>query len=133
MDSPGPNSCIIRLFPPILAYPILSSALRRLHCGLRRLHCGLRRLHCGLRRLQCGLGRLHCGLRRLYCARRRLQKSSKIVKHIFAVCAFSRRGLFFGEKYVKIFCRVCIFPQGPFFGRKKRYLKSYYFKIVQNL
>ena len=105
MDSPGPNSCIIRLFPPILAYPILSSALRRLHCGLRRL--------------QCGLGRLHCGLRRLYCARRRLQNSSKKSLNIFCRVCISRRGLFFVKKYVKIFCRVCIFPQGPFFFLEK--------------
>ena len=34
MDSPGPKTCIIRPFPSIFAYPILYSALRRLHCAL---------------------------------------------------------------------------------------------------
>ena len=36
-------------------------------------------------------------------------------------CVHFSAGAFFGEKYVEIFCRVCIFPQGPFFIEKKRF------------
>ena len=37
------------------------------------------------------------------------------------------------EKYVKIFCRVCIFPQGPFFfGGNNSFLKICDIEIRQN-
>ena len=82
-------------FPCIFAYPILSCARRRLYCALRRLHCALRRVHCALRRLHCALARLHCAPARKMCTRKMCTKKAQ-----------------------KIFCRVWIFLQGPFFERK---------------
>ena len=58
------------------------------------LHCAVGRLYCALRRLYCALRRLHCALARFHCAVRRLLVSGKKL------------------------CRVCIFPQWPFFLRK---------------
>ena len=132
MDSPGPDSCKIRFFPGVFAYPILHSALARLHCALGRLHCALARLHCALARLHCALARLHCALAKLDCgqefkksaqqklkkirltklSKKRSEKLSTNCQFFLAVYVFSRRGQ---QKT----CRVCIFPREPFYVRER--------------
>ena len=88
-------------------------------CKIRQFSCIFallcsEKILCALRRLHSALGRLHCALARLHCALARTKKE----KNPLAVCASSRRGLFLETIFQQIFCRVCIFPQGPFLRNK---------------
>ena len=121
--------------PTILLVFLLSCAAARLHCAAARLHCALARLPCAAARLHCAAARLHCAAVRFHCAVARkmfaknnhfsfkilynfyIESSTCLCPVSWALCPVSWAG-----SSKKIFCRVCIFPQGPFFWRKKRFL-----------
>ena len=122
------KSDIFLLFLLYCALRRLRCAVARLRCAVARLHCAVARLHCAVARLHCAVARLHCAVARLHCAPARkmctrkmctrkmcTKKAHKIFCRVwffpqgpffweknantyFAVCEFSRRGLFFQEK-----------------------------------
>jgi len=55
------------------------------------------------------------------------------VKNPFVVCAFSRRGLFFGRKFLNNILPCMHFPAGAFFVEKKRFAKESDNKIKKNV
>ena len=105
-------------------------------CAAARLHCAAARLHCAAARLHCAAARVHCAAARLYCAVARL-RCDVVRKMCMKNSCFSRWNIWFWDvkicdtykflsrkkkekKSKTFFCRVCIFPQGPFFSRKIR-------------
>ena len=106
-SAPRPKTCKIRLVPRIFA--LLCSEKTSLCCSKTSLCCSKTSLCCSKTSLCCSKTPLCCSKTPLCSNKKNVYEKNvygKNVKKYFAVCEFSRRGLFFGRK--NVFCKIVI-------------------------